>query len=129
MKYSRQREIVRNIIDKANNHPTVEEVYAKVQMVDRNISIATVYRNLNLLAENGEIQKLNFFDEADRFDPNIKEHTHFVCKKCGKIIDINDDAYISHFSLDKEVEKKYRVKVDNHSLVLYGICNDCKLHK
>lgn len=126
MKYSRQREIVQNIIKKAHNHPTVDEVYAEVRKEDKNISLATVYRNLNLLVQCGEIKKLNFFDEENRFDPITKEHQHFVCNKCGKIIDINDNAFSKNTSIDKKIEKEYDISIDRRNVVLYGVCKNCK---
>ncbi|MDO5563956.1 MAG: transcriptional repressor [Eubacteriales bacterium] len=123
MKYSRQREIVTNVIKNSFDHPTVDQVYEKVKKEDSNISLATVYRNLNLLVENGFVKKLSFVDGADHFEPIGKEHHHFVCKQCGKIIDLNINAQFA--SMDKLIEENFKSKVHSHDLIVYGICNNC----
>ena len=83
MKYSRQRELIKSVLSKRTNHPTAEDIYQEVHDIEPTISLATVYRNLNLLADNGEIRKIKFQGTSDRFDPITSEHFHFVCNNCA----------------------------------------------
>ena len=82
-----QRAIVLSVA-KQMYHPSAEEVYAEVKKTESGVGRATVFRNLNLLAEEGEFMKVCFQGEPTRFDTNAKSHDHFVCKRCGKITGI-----------------------------------------
>lgn len=122
MKYSRQREAVREILMKHHDHPTADAVYAELKKTEPNISLATVYRNLNLLASMGEIRKLAFPFGADHFDGDLTEHYHFVCQKCGKVYDVPMEAASQ---LNAEAESLVPGRVTAHNLIFYGECNDC----
>ena len=82
LKYSRQRECIREYVQKCKEHPTADQVYAEIKREFPNISLGTVYRNLSLLSEIGEIQKLSNFGGADHFDGCVTPHCHFMCKEC-----------------------------------------------
>ena len=84
-KYSRQREAIKQYLASTCEHPTADTVYMNIRGTYPNISLGTVYRNLNLLAEQGEIIKINCQDGSDRFDANVMPHYHFLCNECGKI--------------------------------------------
>ena len=88
LKYSRQRESIKNALARRCDHPTADALYASIREEFPNISLGTVYRNLNLLVELGEIQKLNFGDGADHFDSNTSNHYHFVCRCCRQVFDL-----------------------------------------
>ena len=79
LKYSKQREAIKNFLVTRYDHPTAETVYLNIRKEFPNISLGTVYRNLNLLAEIGEIQKLSSGIGPDRFDGNPAPHYHFIC--------------------------------------------------
>ena len=85
MKYSRQRESIKNFLSTRKDHPTADAVYMNIRKEYPNISLGTVYRNLSLLASVGEIQKISCGDGVDHFDPNADPHYHFVCRDCGAV--------------------------------------------
>ena len=85
LKYSRQREAIKEYLHNTKEHPTADKVYVNIRKEYPNISLGTVYRNLNLLVEHGEILKLSCTDGSDRFDGNPVPHYHFVCNKCEKL--------------------------------------------
>ena len=97
LKYSRQRESIQNYLNQTNDHPTAETVYLNVKNEYPNISLGTVYRNLNLLAEMGEVLKISTPNGGDRFDGHMHPHYHFCCNKCGRVIDLDlgDLSYIN----------------------------------
>ncbi|MGQ9805372.1 MAG: Fur family transcriptional regulator [Chlorobiales bacterium] len=87
-RYSRQREEVLRVVRETESHPTADWVYEQVRKVLPHISLGTVYRNLNLLADEGLIQRVILDDGIVRFDGNTNEHHHFICTKTGKIYDV-----------------------------------------
>ena len=122
MNHSKQREIVKSLMVGRKDHPTALVLYDEARTIDPKISLGTVYRNLNQLAENKEISKLAIDSEA-HFDPNTINHIHFVCRKCKKIYDIESidvNTYKRNFS------KKIDGTVDDVDIVCYGICDKCK---
>ena len=99
LKYSRQREAIKTFLAGRYDHPTAETVYLGIKEEFPNISLGTVYRNLSLLSDIGEIQKLSTGIGPDRFDGNPAPHYHFICKHCGSILDLSVDGLIISMSL------------------------------
>ena len=87
LKYSRQRECIKNYLQDREDHPTADMIYTSIRRDFPNISLGTVYRNLSLLVELGEIRKITT-DGADRFDAKLIPHSHFICKDCGSVLDV-----------------------------------------
>ena len=88
MKFSRQREAIKSFLKTRKDHPTAETVYKNVRKEYPNISLGTVYRNLTLLSEKREINKLTFNDGADHFDADTSRHYHFICTRCKAVMDL-----------------------------------------
>lgn len=123
-KHSKQRDAIVAFLAARKDHPSADTVYQEIRTIIPNISLGTVYRNLSLLAENGEIQKLSCDGKVDRFDGNNTPHYHFICKKCGCIQDL-PMSYEAH--LDKQAESIFEGSITGHSLVFEGYCKDCSL--
>ncbi|OON87934.1 transcriptional repressor [Oribacterium sp. C9] len=122
MNYSRQREEVQEQLGFHHDHPSADVIYSELREKDPTISLATVYRNLKLLAQNGVIRRLTFVSGADRFEPNINPHYHFVCDCCGKVFDVPMQAAET---LDEAASKYISGKITGHDLVFHGICDGC----
>lgn len=122
LKYSRQREAIKDYLISTYDHPTADTVYLNVKQEHPNISLGTVYRNLNLLAEIGEINKITTPYGGDRFDGHTDPHYHFCCTKCGKVIDL--DLKELHW-VNQEAEKNFDGTIDSHSMMFYGTCGEC----
>lgn len=90
LKYSRQREAIKNYLAGRKDHPTADMVYTAIREVYPNISLGTVYRNLTLLAKQGEISKISCGENSDRFDIRTDPHYHFICETCGRVEDLPD---------------------------------------
>lgn len=119
-KYSRKREAIRAVLNNTNSHPSAEWIYAKLKPEMPDLSLATVYRNLGEMKQNGEIQSVAFVSGKEHFDGCIKQHAHFICDICGKILDFYEDGF-----LDKDAQDKFDGKINYHSLVFHGVCKDC----
>jgi len=122
MKYSKQREAIKTFLRDRKDHPTADTVYMGVKSVCPNISLGTVYRNLTLLAENGEILKLNVGDGTDRFDPDTSPHHHFLCQQCGRVTDLSLPGIPP---LEKMVEHESGNTVKASVIYFYGTCKKC----
>ena len=85
LKYSRQRESIKEFLTGRTDHPTADFVYENMKQIYPNISLGTVYRNLSLLADLGEIQKLSSFGGADRFDARTALYVHPLRQSDGRI--------------------------------------------
>lgn len=122
IKYSRQRESIKNFLAGRYDHPTAETVYMNVKEDFPNISLGTVYRNLSLLAELGEIQKISTGIGPDRFDGNPHPHYHFFCNKCGCVLDLEMEG-INHINVI--AGSQFKGRIDGNITYFYGRCPDC----
>ena len=122
LKRSRQRECIKEFLIGRYDHPTADMVYSHVREQFPNISLGTVYRNLNLLVETGEILKLTCGNGPDHYDGNATPHYHFVCRECGQVYDIDLDEMTG---LNASVQSKAPGKIDSHSILFYGHCYQC----
>jgi len=122
LKYSRQRQVIKDFLMTRKDHPTADVVYTNVRNDYPNISLGTVYRNLSLLADLGEISRLQVGDGVDHFDADTSKHYHCVCTKCGNIVDLKMD------SIDRITEianRNFDGEVKGHITYFYGICSEC----
>jgi len=125
LKYSRQREAIMNYLAKTKEHPTADTIYMNIRETYPNISLGTVYRNLNLLVEQGEIIKFSCGDGCDRFDGNADPHYHFVCKRCSNVYDLDMKIdSLNHINLIANAG--FDGEVLGHSTIFYGYCPICK---
>ena len=121
-KYSRQRELIKDFLMTRKDHPTADVIYQNVRNENPNISLGTVYRNLTLLAESGEINRLNLGDGTDHFDGDTSAHYHFVCTKCGSVIDLEMDSIESILST---AATNFPGHIAGHRTYFYGTCENC----
>ncbi|MBU5460793.1 Fur family transcriptional regulator [Anaerostipes sp. MSJ-23] len=123
LKKSKQRDAIVAFLMTRKDHPTADTIYMNIKKEFPNISLGTVYRNLALLSERGEILKLTYDQGADRYDATVDPHYHFICRECGEVIDLEMD------SLDEEVTAmanvKFKGKVEQSVIYFKGICEKC----
>lgn len=123
LKYSRQRQVISDFLMTRKDHPTADVVYMNVRQKYPNISLGTVYRNLTLLADMGEIQRLRVGDGIDHFDADTSKHYHFVCSECGSVTDLKMD------DIDQILEtahQNFNGEIQGYVTYFYGICEKCK---
>ncbi len=125
MNYSRQRELILRVLHNNIVHPTADFVYELMKKEIPNISLATVYRNLNQLAEAGIIRRIESLDGAVHFDHDTHKHYHFICIKCNKVYDIPYDVAPD---LEQQVLEKTGLEVTEHDIAFKGVCPHCQNH-
>lgn len=122
LKHSKQREAIKEFLASTTSHPTADTVYMHVKEEFPNISLGTVYRNLNLLADIGETIKITAPDGGDRFDAKTYPHYHFYCKSCGRIFDMEFDQMDV---INRLASQSFDGTIESHSTLFYGICAGC----
>lgn len=123
LRMTRQRDIILEELRKVTSHPSADEIYTIVRKRLPNISFGTVYRNLKVLKELGEILELDYGKGFSRFDGNPVNHYHFACMKCGKVFDIDSPVDVN---IDIEVSRKTGFQIDYHRMEFYGTCPSCQ---
>lgn len=122
LKYSRQRESIKEFLMAQTTHPTADVVYENMKQIYPNISLGTIYRNLSLLTDLGEIQKLPSLGGADRYDARTNPHCHFICTECNRIMDLDIEAADM---LVKEADTQFSGKITGYSARFFGLCEEC----
>lgn len=122
LKHSKQRDMIKAFLMTRKDHPTADVVYMNVRQENPNISLGTVYRNLTLLADLGEIQRLRVGDGVDHFDADTSSHYHFVCTKCGSVIDLQMESIESITDI---AGVGFDGIINGHVTYFYGICGEC----
>lgn len=122
MNYSKQGEQIYETLLHNVVHPSAEYIYDILRQANSNISLATVYRNLNKMAQIGRIKKINGLEDRAHFDHNTFEHYHFICRKCGRIYDIPCDIAPD---IIKKAQEETGFKIESHDIVFNGVCREC----
>jgi len=121
---SKQREAILRILQSTDIHPTADWIYDQVRKVIPNISLGTVYRNLNLLKDEGLIKEVTIYGSSSaRYDANLEPHHHFICLVCNSVYDLpvqDENVNVSHLVSGRDFKIKF-VKLD-----IFGICDKCQ---
>ena len=120
---TRQREAILKVLRRADSHPTADWIYDEVRKVIPNISKGTVYRNLKILLEEGEISELNLSGSVSRYEGSQEDHYHFRCERCGRVFDLEEPV---NKELDEKIAQRTGFEVSYHQLEFRGICKDCQ---
>lgn len=123
LKKSRQRDAILNFLATRKDHPTADTIYENVRKEIPNISLGTVYRNLALLTERGEILKLSFDGACDRYDATTTFHFHFQCRHCGCVSDLELDEDFNE--LIATANQNFPGKIEGVNTFFYGTCEKC----
>lgn len=117
---TRHRELILKNLQCRHDHPTAKMVFDSILTKSQSISFATVYNSLEYLFEKGMIQKLNLDSEGCRYDANLENHGHLVCKSCGQITDIS-----VHHSLESIDFEPSSFIPENIHVEILGTCKNC----
>jgi len=123
LRRTKQKEAILEVLRGTTSHPTADWVYNEVRKEIPNISLGTVYRNLRLLCESGEILELDLCGTLARFDARQDNHYHFRCEKCGWVFDV--DLPVDE-EIDRRAAQKTGFEVSFHRLEFRGVCKNCQ---
>ncbi len=119
---TRQRAAIINMLMNSVDHPTAEEIHAAVKAELPDISIGTVYRNLQMLLSEGMIQEISVSKSGSRFDGNRQPHSHFFCQCCGRVYDV--PSY-SAPPIPEDVQEQIPGRLHFQRTDFFGVCNGC----
>lgn len=118
-----QRHVILEVIKESNSHPTANEIYETARKRLPNISLGTIYRNIEILYENGLIEKIGPITNQMRYDGITENHYHIRCIRCGRVIDAPMKTIDE---LDDYVKGRTDYTIMGHRLEYIGLCPDCK---
>ena len=122
MRLTTQRQIILEELGKVTSHPTANEVYDMVRKRLPRIGLGTVYRNLELMADNGIILKLEVGGTQKRFDATVAPHYHIRCVSCGKVDDIEIPVMDT---INKSAAELSNYQILGHHIEFSGVCSEC----
>lgn len=124
-KLTPQRRLVLEVFLDSPEHVTAEDVFIRARRIDPGIGIATVYRNMKLLALSGVARTVRFDDGATRYEirHSAPDHDHIICVRCGRRTGIGSPEIDR---LRRELADRHDFSLTGHRLFLYGVCEDCR---
>lgn len=125
-RYSKQRELIYEAVLGSDRHPTAEMVYQWLKPANPSLSLGTVYRNLNLLSEEGILVRMPF--PVERYDAVTRPHSHFRCRGCGQVFDFDQPDLSDHRSQALQAAGAARPDflVERCELTFTGLCPACR---
>jgi Fur family peroxide stress response transcriptional regulator len=117
-----QRILICKFALESRDHPTAQRIYEQVMKVHPTVSLATVYKTLQILREHGLVQELDLPESQARFDSNVRPHINLVCLRCGNIQDWDDSAAREMVA---RISVKAKFTLAGQRLDIYGICKTC----
>lgn len=122
LRHSHQRDMIYNYMISTKEHPSAEMIYEELKKQEPTLSLGTVYRNLKLLEELGMVKKVTSVNNVERYDAITTDHIHFVCDKCGCVIDMPDFD-------ENEFKARFNNKINGNiewvNVILGGTCSNC----
>ena len=123
LKSTGQRDDIARVFFALGQHISAERLYAEVKKINPHVGYATIYRTLRLLKECDLVSERHFDDGQARYEVvSDKHHDHFICERCGKIIEFENEGLER---LQETVARELKVTLTRHKLELYGICPEC----
>lgn len=118
-KHSKKRDIILEVLRSTKTHPTAQWIYEKSKNTIPGLSLATVYRNLRQLKEDGLVISAGVVEGEERFDGFYEPHPHFICERCGSVIDLNYQNDVKDYIEEEGNHINY------NKTVFYGTCKNC----
>lgn len=123
-KNSRKRQAILDAIRSTKEHPSAEWLYNRLKPEYPDLSLGTVYRNLGIFREDGEIISVGTVCGQERFDGDTHPHAHFVCRSCGKVTDLETPVLGAEFYY--ELGAQTGAEISGHQLTFFGTCRECR---
>ncbi|QAY68458.1 Fur family transcriptional regulator [Paenibacillus protaetiae] len=117
-----QRHAILSYLMDSMTHPTADEIYKALSPNFPSMSVATIYNNLRLFVDAGLVRELTFGDDSSRFDADLTNHYHAICKKCGSIVDFD---YPPLVEVEYAASAETGFVVQGHRMEIYGLCKSC----
>ena len=123
VRQSKKRDALLALLRNTDTHPSADQVYQALKPGYPGLSLATVYRNLSQLCEQGLAVRVGTVNGQERYDGRTRPHAHFICNRCGTVLDLPDIRPDS--ALEQSVSAQYGFAVQRCELTYYGLCPSC----
>jgi Fur family ferric uptake transcriptional regulator len=126
LKFTKQRELILNFLYQNEGHFTPEDIYMqlKKEYPDVNLGIATVYRTLTLLEDEGIASSISFGAQGKKYELGLKKHhDHLICTDCGEIIEFFNETIEEQ---QEQIAEQYNFKMTDHTMKIVGLCEKCQ---
>jgi Fe2+ or Zn2+ uptake regulation protein len=127
-KLNKNAQAVLEMVRVAQNHPTAQEIYEMVKAVRPRIGLASVYRILHMLVEQGYIKEVGRSDDCTGYDGRVSRHDHAICTNCGALLDVPVDVLVSTEVLE-QAALAAGITLGTYEVRLYGLCPACSAQK
>ena len=121
-KVTPQRLAIYNALCNTKSHPNAEMIFNKLQPYYPTMSLATIYKTVDILHEIGLINILNVGEDSFRYDAKTEPHSHICCTKCGRV----EDIVVDMDNCEEKISKQTSYDITRHQFYFYGTCPDCK---
>jgi len=126
LKLTRTRRLIfEEIFSSKEVHPNAFEIYQRLKKKGKKVSMATIYRTLNLLVKSGLVSEIDLGESHSHYEPEIVKsaHGHMVCLSCGRVQEFSDDKVLSILN---KIGQESRFKTDKFSIQVFGYCKSCQ---
>ncbi|MDD6189577.1 MAG: transcriptional repressor [Clostridiales bacterium] len=120
VRYSKKRTAVYDVLCSTKSHPTAEWIYTQVKREFPDISLGTVYRNLAMFKADGKVVCVGVVDGQERYDATTSPHSHFVCRLCSSVLDVEEDA-----AAGDTPGVSGCGKIESREIIYRGVCSRC----
>ena len=121
LRHSLTRDMIYDYLCGTKEHPSADTIYRSLKPSLPSLSMGTVYANLKLFEEQGIAIRVANVNGNERYDANTDDHVHFVCDKCGSVIDIMD----ADIQNAKKACQVGQAKINSIQIILHGTCEKC----
>ena len=121
---SKKRRAILEALCSVTEHPTAEMIFNMLKEEFPELSLGTVYRNLGILAEEGSVVRVAHVSGQERYDARTEAHTHFICRCCSKVMDVELPDNVGQ--MYSGIEQSLGCCAESHSLCFTGLCSDCR---
>ena len=122
-KKSKKRDAILGYLRGRTDHPSADQIFRSLKPALPELSLGTVYRNLGILVQEGQISSAGPVNGQERYEARTDRHSHFVCRRCGRMLDLNLPDLVRE--LYGEIEYSMGCVPERHSLTISGLCPDC----
>jgi Fur family transcriptional regulator, peroxide stress response regulator len=112
------------VLASSTGHPDAAQLYAEIKVQFPTVSLATIYKTLILLKDEGEILEIDLRTNSHYDGNKPYPHPHLICIRCNRIIDGDEVSMLEKFN--DEIEQKYQFQISRHQIIYYGICHECQ---
>jgi len=124
LKVTAQRLAIYGFLSGTTEHPNAETMYAALVQQYPALSLATVYKTLDVLCKAGLVQAFSVGDGSFRYDANSAGHPHFICRRCARVYDVHGMGELA--DLRAEAAARLNAEVEDEQLFFYGVCSSCR---